>query len=69
MFWVLLLAVGSAFTFSTLGAQSVWLKIFSLGLKGSLALLLVLGGLYLWSNFSRRKMKTRNGFEHRDERR
>lgn len=69
MFWVLLLAVGSAFTFSTLGAQSVWLKIFSLGLKGSLALLFVLGVMYVWSNLSRRKMNSRNGIEHRDERR
>jgi hypothetical protein len=45
MFWVALLAVAVAVTFSTIGTMSVWIKMFALGAK---ALLLIIGALTLW---------------------
>jgi len=46
MFWLTLLVIGVALTFSTMGAMSVWLSLFALGAKG---LAIVIFGITLWS--------------------
>jgi hypothetical protein len=51
MFWIALLVVGAAMTFSTLGAMSVWLKLFAIGFKFLLALLSVVTLWFVWKRF------------------
>lgn len=53
MFWIIVLAVGVALTFTTLGAYSVWFKILVAGLKLALLVLSVLTLAFIWKRVFR----------------
>ena len=53
MFWIIVLAVGVALTFTTLGAYSVWLKILVAGLKVALLVVSVLTLAFIWKHVFR----------------
>jgi len=54
MIWVFVLAIGVAITFSTLGALSVWVKLFAVGLKVVLFALGLLTLAFVWKRFPRK---------------
>ena len=51
MIWVFILAVGIALAFTTLGAFSVWLKVFAIGFKLALCVISVLTFAFIWKHF------------------
>jgi hypothetical protein len=55
MFWICILAVGAAMTFSTLGAYSVWLKIFAFGFKLMFLFVSVLTLWFIWKHVFKTK--------------
>jgi len=54
MIWVFVLAIGIAITFSTLGAFSVWLKLFAVGFKVALFVVGLLTLAFVWKHCFRR---------------
>jgi hypothetical protein len=55
MFWICILAIGAAMTFSALGAYSVWFKIFVFGFKLVLWIISILTLWFVWKHFFKSK--------------
>jgi len=60
MFWIFLIAVGVVLTFTTLGAFSVWLKVFAIGLKVAMLVISVLTLAFIWKHFLPRSKTAQN---------
>jgi hypothetical protein len=69
MFWVSLLAAGAAYAFTTIGAQSVWLKVFALGFKVIFVALLFIGIWFAWRYLSERKLNSLKSIAYREDER
>lgn len=59
MFWIFLLAVALATTFTKLGAASVMISILSIGLQVALGIIALLAALLVWKHFVRHKPQER----------
>jgi len=60
MFWIIVLAVGFAMTFTALGAYSVWLKVLVAALKVALWLVGILTLAFVWKRIFRKASATPN---------
>jgi len=54
MIWIVVLAIGLALTFSTLGAFSVWVTLLAVGLKVALFVIGCLTLVIVWKHFFRK---------------
>ncbi len=57
MFWGFLILSALGLTFVKLGSYSVWMVVFSTGLKMALIVIAVLAALLIWSKYSKKEDK------------
>lgn len=60
MIWIFMLVVGIVIAFTTLGAFSVWLKVFAVGLKLALLVISVLTLAFIWKHIFKKSITTRD---------
>lgn len=60
MFWIFLLAIALAATFTKLGAASVMISVLSMGLQVAVGISAFLVALLLWKHFVRRDPQERD---------